>query len=248
MKKTILLLLLTLNSTFADTIGGEVSLGIYSHSPSGSASYTSTGKDATSSSDIQNTLGWSDNQDVTFKAYLEHPFPFIPNIKLGLTKLSHDGATKAKLFSWGDTIDYSGKIKSELSLQINDLTLYYEILDNWVETDIGITARYINGDININTQISKENVDFSTWIPMVYAKARFNVPTTDLSLQLEANAISYSGATFYDYELSARYSFTMGFGVEAGYRVLHLDSDDLTAGLKSNMDFSGAYVAAVWDF
>ena len=248
MKKIILLALLSISPTFADIIGGEISLGMYSHAPSGSASYALPITGTATSADLEDTLGWSDAQDIVFKAYIEHPLPFIPNVKLGLTKLSHDGTGEATLFSWGNIVNFSGDIESDLSLQMTDLTFYYEVLDNWVEADIGLTARYISGDINVNTLLLQEKVDFSTWIPMVYAKARFNVPSTDLSLQLEANAISYGGATLYDYELSARYSFTMGLGLEAGYKVFHLDSDDLTTGLKSDMDFSGAYAAIVWDF
>lgn len=248
MKKIILFLLLSLSSIYADIIGGEISLGIYNHIPNGSASYALSDTAKATSTDLEDTLGWSTAQDVVLKAYIEHPFPFMPNVKLGLTKLSHDGTGTATLFSWGNIVNFSGDVKSDLSLQIADLTLYYEILDNWAEVDVGLTARYMNGNINIHTLALQEKVDFSAWTPMVYAKARFAIPTTDLSLQIEANAVSYSGATFYDYELSTRYSFAMGLGLEAGYKIFHLNSDDLATGLKSNMDFSGAYVAVVWDF
>ena len=248
LNKLLLLTLLFSHTTYADIIGGEISLGVYNHAPSGHASYTLPITGTPSSADLEDTLGWSSAQDVFFKAYLEHPLPLVPNIKLGLTKLSHDGTGSVSLFSWGEIIHYSGDVESALDLQMTDVTFYYEFLDNWVELDAGLTARYISGDIDVNTLLSNEHVTFSSWIPMVYTKARFNFPSTDVSLQLEANAISYNGTTFYDYELSARYTFTMGLGIEAGYKTFHLDSNDLTTGLESNMDFSGAYAAVVWDF
>ena len=74
------------------------------------------------------------------------------------------------------------------------------------------------------------------------------MPITDLSFQLEANAISYSDITTSDYELSARYTLMMGLGLEAGYKALHLDSDDLVEGFYADIDFSGPYAAVIWDF
>jgi hypothetical protein len=70
----------------------------------------------------------------------------------------------------------------------------------------------------------------------------------DISLQLEANAISYEETTFYDYELSARYAFSMGLGLEVGYKSIHLNSEDLADGLVVDMDVSGLYASMVWDF
>jgi outer membrane protein len=225
-----------------------VSLGFYNHAPSGHASYALPITGTATSADLEDTLGWSNAQDLMFKAYIEHPFPFVPNIKIAHTKLSHDGTGSVSLFSWGDIVNFTGDVKSDLSLNMTDVTLYYELLDNWVELDAGLTVRYMSGDIKVKTFLTNENVDFSSFIPMVYAKTRFNFPVTDISLQIEANAISYSGATFYDYEVSARYTFMIGLGLEAGYKVYHVDSDDLTSGLESNMDFSGVYAAVVWDF
>jgi outer membrane protein len=131
---------------------------------------------------------------------------------------------------------------------MTDVTLYYEVLDNWVELDAGITARYISGDMGVSTSGDNDVADFSIWVPMLYGKARFNFPVTDLSVQLEANAISYWDMTAYDYELSARYTLMMGIGIEAGYKSLHLDSDDLVDGFHADIDFSGPYAAAIWDF
>ena len=224
-------------------------MGVYNHTPSGQASYTLPLTNTPTSADLEETLGWSDAQDVVFKAYLELPIPFVPNVKLGYTQLSHDGTQNVTLFSWGDIIDFSGNIESSLSLNMTDITLYYELLDNWVELDAGLTARYIGGNINVNTALIKEHVNFSSWTPLLYAKTRFNFPTTDdISLQAEVNAISYSDITMYDYEISARYTFLIGLGLEVGYKAIHIDSEDLSSGLEADIDFEGFYGAIVWDF
>jgi hypothetical protein len=75
--------------------------------------------------------------------------------------------------------------------------------------DAGVTLRYISGNMDVYNSSSSDVADFSTWVPMLYGKVRLNLPTTDLSLQLEANAVSYWYITTYDYELSARYTLSM---------------------------------------
>ncbi len=260
-KKLTLAALITSSTLYADTIGGEVSLGIYSHSPSGSASYTLPYTTLNSSVDLENDFGWSNDQDIMLKAYFELPLPFMPNVKLAYSNLNQDGTGNVTDFSWG-IISGSGDIETDLALQAYDVTAYYELLDNVVELDAGLTMRYLNGDISVMPSASfsfgpfsspsiglpSETVDIDMWIPMLYGKARFNVPNMDVSLQLEANAISYEDTTFYDYELSARYTFSMGLGLEAGYKSAHLDSEDLTDGLIVDVDFSGPYASIVWDF
>jgi len=242
LKNIALFALLTLSQVHADMAGGEASLGIFNHAPSGNASYRGT------SSSLDDTLGFNEEQDLFFKAYLEHPLPLAPNVKIGHTTLSHNGSNSVEGFTWGDIVNFTGEIDNSLLLDITDIVLYYELIDNWIEADTGVAARYITGDMRVSTDIDNDAVDFSIWIPMLYGKARLSFPFTDISLQLEANAISYGGLTSYDYELSARYTLAMGIGLEAGYKAFHLDSDELLDGFRADMDFSGPYAAAIWDF
>ena len=257
-KNLILSALLASGALYADTIGGEISLGVYSHSPSGTASYTLAGQ-LSSTVDLEDDFGWSDDQDLVLKAYFEHPLPFLPNIKIAYSTLNQSGAGYVTDFSWGP-IGGDGDIDTDLDVQMYDLTAYYELLDNVVEIDAGLTIRYLGGDIAVtpNTHfnlgpISPEvgvpyTTDIDMWIPMLYGKARFNIPNTDISLQFEANGMSYEETTFYDYELSARYTFYMGLGLEAGYKSAHLESEDLADGLVVDVDFVGPYASMVWDF
>jgi len=242
MKKHLLSLLF---STFllADTIGGEASIGFSSHTLEGSAKYNTL-----NNVDIVDTFNLSDNQDIFLKAYIEHPFPLFPNIKLGYTSFSYDSSSFVSSFSWGDIRNFTGKIDNSLSLTYTDATLYYELLDNWTEIDTGFTFRYIKGDMHVISSINDDAISYTTLIPMLYGKARFNIPSTDISFQAELNLVSFSGLTTYDYELSARYSFAMGLGIEAGYKTFHLDSNDLVDGLETNIDISGPYISAIWDF
>ena len=135
LKKLALITVLTLNQLHADITGGEVSLGFFNHDPSGNASYKG------SATSLDDTLGFSEEQDIFLKAYLEHPFPLLPNLKVGYTTLSHDGSCSVAGLSWGDINDFNGTIDSSFSLDFTDVTFYYEVLHNWVEVDAGLTAR-----------------------------------------------------------------------------------------------------------
>ena len=261
-KNLTLALLLSVSSLYADTLGGEISLGMYSHSPSGSASYTLPFELSNTAVDVEDDMGWDTEEDIMFKAYFEHFVPLVPNIKIAYTNLSHSGQGTVDEFSWGGIIGLNGEIDTSLELQMYDLTLYYELLDNVVELDGGLTLRYIDGNIAVNTtsnfdlpvlsslsaELLSESTDFDLWIPMLYGKAKFNMPYTDISLQLEGNVISYDETTFYDYELSVRYTVAMGLGFEAGYKAIYLDSKDLYTGLVLDLDSAGPYAAITWNF
>lgn len=251
LKHTIVLSTLCAGALHADMLGGEISAGIFSHDAEGTASYRSA-----ISLDAQENLYWKDEQDITLKAYFEHPLPFIPNIKVAYSDLSHEGRGEVYGFSWGDIVNVSGDLDNALTLRAYDLTLYYEILDNVVEADAGITLRYLDGSMDVRVQpfaplpvqATYEAIDFDAVVPMLYAKGRFHIPTTDISLQFEGNFFNYDETTFYDYEISARYTFAMGVGIEAGYRTVHLDSTELEDDLLIDVDFKGPYAALVWDF
>ena len=261
-KKLTLVSLLASGILYADSIGGEISFGIYSHSPSGSASYTLPYLPLNESVDLENDLGWSSTQDAIVKAYFEHPLPFIPNIKLAYSNFNQSGDASVSSFSWGGIVGLDGTVDTSLELQMYDMTAYYELLDNVVEIDAGLTLRYLNGNMTVTPTAdfnlpgfmpdlsvsAPQSTDIDMWMPLVYGKARFTIPTTDISLQIEANGMTYQDTTFYDYELSARYTFSMGLGLEAGYKSMHLESEDLADGLVVDVDSSGPYAAVVWDF
>lgn len=248
--KTSLMFLLLQVLSYADFIGGEISVGVFNHSPEGYARYDLFGSGTDIS--VKDDLGWESSQNPVMKGYIEHPLPLIPNLKVGYTNLSNKGSASVTSFQWGEIIGFDGNINNKMDLQLSDITLYYELLDNWVTVDTGFTLRNMKGDITVTTDTAfmaqTETVNFDTWFPLVYLKGRFDFPVTDLSVQLEANAIGYEDVTFYDAEVSIRYTVLMGLGIEAGYKTMHLENKELASDLTIDLDFSGPYAAVVWDF
>lgn len=243
MKKILTLLLLLTTLSMADFIGGEVNVGYYSHSPSGTSTYDGD------TIEIEKDLKLKDEADLFLKAYIEHPLPIIPNIKVAYTSFSHKGnGVIDNSFVWGDkSFRIGSQLESHFDLDIYDVALYYEILDNWLNADVGINIKYIDSSIGASSRTIDESAKFTLPIPMLYAKARLDIPTTDLSFQVEGNYLNYNDHKFYDVEAGARYTFMLGFGVEAGYKALNLTIDNIDD-TSFDADFSGLYGKLVWDF
>ena len=167
------------------------------------------------------------------KVYLEHAIPLLPNVKMGYSQISHNG------------ID---KIADNLNLNMYDLTLYYNILDAEINADIGINIKHVDGKMFLSSSSDKnKSEELKLSVPMVYAKVRFDVPATSLSLQVEGNYLTQNGETIYDAQAGVRYTFDSGVGVETGYKVMHLKFDEVDD-LNVENDFSGLYGKLVKEF
>jgi len=197
--------------------------------------------------DIEDDLGYAEETGYNLYLAFEHPVPLLPNIMISRTQIDADARGNVVGFEF-EGITYSGDVRSTVELTNTDVTLYYELLDNWVNLDLGITARYFDNGVSITdvaTGLTGE-LDIDYVIPLVYAQARFDLPFSGLSLGVEGNAISYDDDTLYDVKLNLAYEFAFGLGIEAGYRVFDLDYDDDDE--FANLTIEGAYAGFVWDF
>jgi outer membrane protein len=244
MKKIFLASILASTTIMADVIGGEVNLGYYNHTLSGTAQ---NGEDIV---DVEDDLKLESEDDIMLRAYIEHPIPALPNIRLGYRTFNHEGSgAVSKRFTWGDLtiFEVGDNIDTNLDLDIYDATLYYEILDNWLNLDLGLNVKYLNGSIDVSSTRSRVDTDIDLPIPMLYGKARFDVPTTDLSFQVEGDFITYDDNTLYDLEAGIRYTLKFGVGFEVGYKTFKIKIDDLED-ISMDADFNGVYSKLVWDF
>ena len=225
----------------ADVLGGEFSVGYLNLNPSGDFAYKGN------SADVEDTFGWGSSDAIILKGYLEHPLPVLPNLRAAYTTLDFSGSGSVSALKFGDKT-FSGNIDTSLDIDIIDATLYYEILDNWINLDLGINAKYIDGSASVrNDTLGKSEADLSLVLPTLYAKARFDVPMSGVSFQVEGDLITYDNSTLYDLDLSARYTFMLGLGLEAGVRLMKLKLDDVDD-IDADIDFSGMYASVVWDF
>ncbi len=232
----------------ADTIGGEISAGGWNHDPSGWVQYP-TGSDKI---DLDSDLNLDTRSELYLRAKIEHPVPLLPNIRLAFTQNRSSGdGTISKAFSFGNiTIGASERVHTETQLDSYDATFYYEIVDTGIDLDIGLTARYIDGYVDIRSLTTSQNekTEFTGVFPLLYANARVPLPlSSGLSVGAEGSYVTYDGSTLYDLQADVRYTFAMGLGIEAGYRAQKIKLDDVE-NTSTDVDIEGFFIGAVWDF
>ncbi len=226
----------------ADTI-----LGIYAGAGTWNGGY---GGNAGEPNITLKELGLKDQSNTFYYVALEHPVPVLPNIRLQQTNISSkQTATITKNFTIdGTNFNGSDKVTSDFDLSHTDATLYYELLDNWINLDFGLTARKFSGYVRASTTTKSEEVKVDETLPMLYLKAQFDLPFSGLSVGVEGNFISYQDSELIDYTAKISYLFdsALDIGLEAGYRSMNLaiDDNDLTA----DIDLTGPYAALIMHF
>ena len=194
--------------------------------------------------DVEDDLDLSSDSNANLNAYIEHPIPLLPNVRLNYTKIEQSG--RGELTADFDNIPVAvggTEVQSDLDLTQLDLTLYYEVLDNWANLDLGLTARDLDGELTVQevagAAVSETKVD--AVIPMGYLAARFDLPFTGVSVGGEANVISFDGDSVYDYNAYGQFEVSL-LQLRAGYRQIAIDYEDGDDEL--DIDLGGPFVSA----
>ena len=190
--------------------------------------------------DVENDLDLDSDTNANLNAYFEHPVPLLPNVRLNYTRIEQSG--RGEVSTQYDLV--SGEVDSDLELTQFDVTLYYEVLDNWVNLDLGLTARNLDGELTIQEtalggEVTQTEVDGV--MPMAYVAARFDLPLTGVSVGGEANLISFDGDSVYDFNAYGQYEVSL-LQLRAGYRQISIDYEDSDDRL--DIELGGPFVSA----
>jgi outer membrane protein len=237
------LLALPLTAT-ADIIGAE--FGAYAWQPDFSGNVSTGG--AAARIDLQDDLGFDDDDSTSYYIALEHPLPLLPNLLLSYTDLETSAsATLNRDIAFDDQVyTFNSNVNSTLDLSHTDATFYYELLDNWVNLDMGVTARIFDSQVDISDNNNTGSESLDVVVPMLYAAGRFDLPLTGLYAGASANGVSLGDADLLDYLINIGYETSLGLGMELGYRKMDLDYDDDNDEIDLTAD--GAYVGVYFDF
>lgn len=219
-------------NAYADTLGLYVGGGSWDHDASGS--FGTIGDDVI---DVESDLNYSGENDTYIWAAFEHFVPLIPNIRVESASIDHAGSATNLVFNG---VNLSGD--SSVSLDTTDAILYYRLLDNWVNFDLGLNIRKLDGEF----VIASESVTISETIPLLYASAQFDLPFTGFSIGGDMNIISYSGSSYQD--LRIRVMYEMGvIGFEAGLRSTTIELDDVD-NVDADLEFEGLMLGVFLHF
>jgi outer membrane protein len=250
MKKSFLALSITLaaSSASADVLGVHGKAAVWQMNYSGDVTDLDSGSRAV---DFEDDFGFDDDTIGFAEIAFEHPVPLIPNFKLAYTGIDSDETneiTEEFVFD-GETYSANTEIATDFKADMYDLTAYYEVLDNWVQADVGLTIRYLDANIDIldtTTNITSEE-EFSTPVPYLYGAAQFDLPLTNVYGAVSVNFLTFDDITTYDVQASLGWMPLEFIGAEVGYRQFAIEADDIE---DYDLDFtmSGPYIAAKVDF
>ena len=189
---------------------------------------------------------------------LEHAIPVLPNLRLGMTKLATEGTstvTRDIVFD-NITVPSNADTQTEIDFSHIDYIFYYQLIDNWVELDLGLNARQFNGSAMLSYQLHDEDgnlidsgyekTELDGIMPLLYLEGSVELPFSNTSLQLTIQYLDYREDSALDYQASIIYmsdGLGLDVGFEVGYRGLELtslseDSADLSADLSIDGIFS----------
>ena len=239
--KKYLLLVIALFSTniLADTIFG-VEFGVQNWYHDNSGKVTTPLNIIPLTSDIN-----TDNESaLSFFVAIEHGVPLLPNFKLKHSDINGQFINGIDICSPPEMPCNS---PIDLDLSHTDVTFYYELLDNWINLDLGLSAIYFNGNDDFSNLHDYSAVDYSEIIPAAYGKAEFEFPTTDLSASITANVGTLTDDSVVDIELGISYKFTLGLSIEAGFRKQTVDFE-YSNRVKVDSTSKGVFAALNFDF
>ncbi|ATZ65911.1 MULTISPECIES: TIGR04219 family outer membrane beta-barrel protein [Acinetobacter] len=161
----------------------------------------------------------------------EHPIPLLPNAKIRYVNLKSQTEKEV-----------AGQPIYDLDIDHTDFILYYEILDNIVDADVGLGATTLNGHVKT---LSASNTDIDKTVPVIYGSAGVKLPFTGLSAKGELLYSNFNDTKITDALAELQYNFIdnllVDVGLKAGYRILDIKLDDY----KKNdlkFDFKGPYI------
>lgn len=213
--------------TMADVLAIKGDLGVWR-----------TDFDGTAGDSHLSDLGFSDENSQYFHLYAEHPVPLIPNFRLAYADIT----STQSLSTAG-----AGLYTAKMDFSHIDATAYYELLDNWVNLDAGISIRTFDGGVSFDSLITSEKLTIDEFIPMLYLLGEVDLPFTGWSVGLEVNYTEFDDYRISDTTAKVRYLFeaVLDLGFEAGIRQFTLDLDK---SFGVDVDLNGPYLGLVAQF
>lgn len=220
----------------ADILGANADVGVWVSDFGGD--FTKGSNTKRLGSDFGLESGFSNFANLHF----EHPVPIIPNVRIGYLSVSDTG--NGNINSSFDGVP-SGDVQTDLNISQVDVTGYYEILDNFVSVDLGLTLRMMDTQIDVYGGGQSTQNELTGVLPMVYGAVNGSIPFTGVSAGAEVNGVGYSGDSYMDASAYVQYDVSV-LELRGGYRHMAINFEDGDSQIDINFD--GPYVSLGVDF
>lgn len=192
--------------------------------------YNSTAK----SQKFKTQTDFPSNNALQVSLALEHAVPILPNVKVKYTQLNNDINQQLGTLA-----------ADHIELTNSNYLLYYKVLDNVVNLDVGFGVTQLDGKLNLFRRNTYEQYTLDGNAAAVYAQFGAKLPFTGLSTRAEYTYSQALDVKVHDAQAEIQYDFLrkkslVDVGAKVGYRYMRTDLD---AGdqLKSTQEFQGPY-------
>ncbi|REL27543.1 TIGR04219 family outer membrane beta-barrel protein [Thalassotalea euphylliae] len=217
-------------------------------------------------------------QQASFFVAVEHPLPFLPNLRIANTTIDTTGSaslTQALDFG-GDSFPISNQVNAAVDIGYTDYTLYYELVDNRaISFDLGLTARDFRGDIALTgstvlieecelivpdtcvaptvtgSRIPQGKVNIDDIEPMLYALTNIRLPLNGLNFLVQGEVSFIDDHSLADYQVGLSYDLVQNMAVDLNVTLGYRVVNlefEDLDGLYSDLKFKGAFAGAVVHF
>lgn len=237
-------------SAQADIVRVEAGVGMWNQNISGDIQYT--GETAFTT----DTLNYGSESKPYAWAYIKHPIPVLPNLRLEYTAVEFTGTTPLNFTYNGQ--DFTGSTDSTLTMDQLDAILYYNILDNtaWITADLGLDIKSMSGKFKATDGTRSVDESENLVLPMLYARGRVEIPGTDIGMEAEGKYLGYKSSKLVDASIKVDYTLVdlipfVDLGIEVGYRMqtINVDATDFSSlDTSLTLDVDGVFVGIVGRF
>ncbi|QUN05408.1 TIGR04219 family outer membrane beta-barrel protein [Shewanella yunxiaonensis] len=190
----------------------------------------------------QQEFGYDSSSRYSLWLNLEHPIPFLPNLKIRENHLEEDGSLSADSMSFSG-LTFNGDTNANIDLGNTDFIGYYELLDNDIlSLDVGAAYKKFDGSFRVYQASKSTTIELTKGVFMGYANAEVGVPGTGLFAYADVLA-GIDESSVYDYQVGLGWQFdgvALDTRIHAGYRNFKFDVDDFD-GVTANMKFDGVF-------
>ncbi|MBP8118940.1 MULTISPECIES: TIGR04219 family outer membrane beta-barrel protein [Shewanella] len=197
----------------------------------------------------QQTFDYSSSAQGSYWIAVEHPLPFVPNIKIRENSLDQKGGMSGADFNFNGH-DFKGNVTAYTDLSNTDFVLYYEILDNdIVSLDLGAAYKLMNGSLRVQDPGHPEEKDVDSGIVMGYASTHVGMP--GLGLYGFADLMQgVNESSVHDYAIGLGWQFdglAVDTRVRVGYREFLFDVSNFS-GVSADTKFKGYFAGVEINF
>ena len=233
------LLWLTIGTAEAEFIGLNIGASHWESAPA--SSFDNNDSD---SIDLIDDLDVDNPEQSSMTFILEHPITALPNIRYQGSQLNSDARLQGESFSSGD------RVSSAFDLSHDDIVLYYQLLNNWIDLDLGVDVKRLDGEVSFAGETSSA-VSVDETIPLLYLSARFDLPLDGLYVGANINAnlidLGISESSAQDSTVMLGYESGTGLGIEGGFKYFSLDLDNVDAP-DTDLEYDGVFLNGYINF